>query len=264
MISKIFYFLYLSFLNKKKINFYNICKLVFIGKFLDLPLYININKFGKFYLRGKEDANHLIEEFIKPYSVVKKKNLKLIDCGGFIGSYTLKHLLANKDLKAVVIEPNSENYKILQKNFIKFSNVKLLNLCIWSEDNIRLYENEYIDKVHGILKQGTFYKDKVKDKELKKLSVNSISINTVLKKYFNQQVDHIKFDIENSEKQVLEVNNNWIDAVSSFCFEVYHVNNSDIFKNFLTRNKNKNVFLNSREKIFVINQEKKIHFVENL
>ncbi|MNU12728.1 Methyltransferase domain protein [compost metagenome] len=140
-----------------------------------------------------------------------KKPKTIIDAGGNVGLFTV--LMKNKfpDAKLVIIEPDSDNFMMSEKNLKNYSNVKLLNKGVWSSDvKLRIIDEDA--SKWGI--------QVVEDNENGK--IEAISIDTIIKENNFDRIDLLKMDIEGSEKEVFSKNyENWLPKVKILVIELH-------------------------------------------
>lgn len=137
----------------------------------------------------------------------------ILDAGGNCGlsTYIIKALFP----KAMVItlEPDPENFKILQKNTQQLKNVHRINAGLWNETTkIKLSGN------HG--DWGRIFK-KVPDSDEE--GMLAYSVQDLLKKFDIPRFDLIKMDIEGSESVVLSSYSNisWLQNVKVLFMEIH-------------------------------------------
>jgi FkbM family methyltransferase len=167
-----------------------------IGNFLIGNVTV-ITSYGKFYCRKYEedlgiisDAYEIktIKEFI---NLLKGKDL-VIDVGAHIGKYTI--LAAKLSKKVIAIEPNKENFTILERNIRlnRLNNVYALNLAAFNKNSkLKLYIGDTSGQ-HSIFKKYGNYQ-----------SVDGIKLDSLFKRLNIKKVDLIKIDVEGAEVQVL-------------------------------------------------------------
>ncbi|WP_404984544.1 FkbM family methyltransferase [Chryseobacterium sp. M5] len=161
----------------------------------------------------KSDLEVFKQIFIeKQYQPNHYKNPKtIIDAGGNVGLFTV--LMKNKfpDAKLVIIEPDSDNFMMSEKNLKNYSNVQLLNKGVWSSDvKLRIIDEDA--SKWGI--------QVVEDNENGK--IEAISIDTIIKENNFDRIDLLKMDIEGSEKEVFSKNyENWLPKVKIIVIELH-------------------------------------------
>jgi len=162
---------------------------------------------------GFVDKQLFSEIFLnKQYDKVYVKNPKvIIDCGANIGLYGI--VMKNKfpDAKIISIEPDLDNYLLLKKNLLPYTNVYFENCGIWNKDiKLKAYDKFNRGK-WGIIVE-----------ENEEGNVLGVSLNTLLAKYEINRVDILKIDIETSEKQLFSDNfQEWLPKIKTIVIELH-------------------------------------------
>lgn len=137
----------------------------------------------------------------------------VLDLGANIGLFAIKYLANNKvkqPARLIAVEPEKENFKLLNMNLGQFPNVITLNAGIWWRDT----KLEIID--HG---KGAFA---FQVKESESGTVTALSIDTICNEY-DVKSALIKMDIEGSEMVVFEhiKESEWINKVRMLIIETH-------------------------------------------
>jgi FkbM family methyltransferase len=141
------------------------------------------------------------------------RNSKIIvDGGANIGCSAV--YFANKFPGALVfaVEPEDSNYEMLIRNTSPYSNIRTIKAAIWNKKTFLKICNP----------EGKKWSFRVK--ECKKDSVGSvetISIDDLLKKFPGRGIDILKLDIEGAEKQVFQDNPVWLQKVDALMIELH-------------------------------------------
>lgn len=136
----------------------------------------------------------------------------IIDGGANIGLFAIKMKNEYPDSKVICIEPDSENYLMLQKNTMKYNNVFLEHKGLWNkETKLKVFDKYNCGKWGMVVEE-----DSISG------SINAISLNALFKKYSIDVVDILKIDIETSEKQLFSENYDyWIPKVKHIIIELH-------------------------------------------
>ena len=181
-------------------------------KFLKKYFYYILNdlilhKIG-FGIYRRDDANPT--QFRKLF-LNKNKNLKLIDCGAYHGSFTKQFIEIFPNSECLCFEPSKKAYKNLENQFMKNKNIHTYNIGLASEIGIKnIYINES-DKTNSILKihpnVPKCQKDALKNKRIDKVELdtldNFLKKEKTLDKIFSE-IDLIKIDVQGAELELLK------------------------------------------------------------
>lgn len=188
MIKKIF-----NLLKKKELNGCNALTIFLLKYILIKKENITINyKNKQLILPNNITSLGVINEIFveEDYKYLKVKNKKVLDLGGYIGD-TAIYFLANGAEYIEVYEPNKKNFKYLQKNTKKFSNIKIFNKGVTVKPvNVYLYKGKNVSLM-----------TQIKESKKVKKSKNTISIAGILKK---KRFDILKMDIEGGEYEIIK------------------------------------------------------------
>ncbi|MDR1671853.1 MAG: FkbM family methyltransferase [Bacteroidales bacterium] len=168
----------------------------------------------RFSLRtGTSDYAMFFDIFLKKEYDVKLEQQPriIIDGGANIGLFAI--LMKNRypDAKIICIEPDSENFKLLQKNVSLYDNIYCENSALWNVDApLKVYDKYNHGKCGMVVEE---------DPEG---TVSAISVNTLLDKYAIDRIDVLKIDIESSEKQVFSSDfTAWMSKVDTIFIELH-------------------------------------------
>lgn len=151
----------------------------------------------------------LAGEYDLKYPMKGTDELTIIDAGANIGLFSIE--MVNKFPKSFIlaIEPDLENYKLLEKNTKEYPNIICINKGLWSE--------ECWLKVHTELPAYGITVEKV-DKQ--NADIEAIDVHYLIEKYKLSAIDIMKMDIEGSEYPIFTNNNLiWISMVRMFIIE---------------------------------------------
>jgi FkbM family methyltransferase len=137
----------------------------------------------------------------------------IIDGGANIGLASVYFSHRYPSASIVAVEPNKENFEMLEKNIVSFSKVKAKNGGIWNDNknlvivNTQDYDNSFmVEEVEA----GT------------PNSIPAFSIASIMQEQKWATIDLLKLDIEGSEKEVFEKNyESWLPHTKMIIVEVH-------------------------------------------
>ncbi len=198
--------------HKNKIQ-YKKFKIRINGKCVDLEL---SSRFG--------DAHVLVEVFGRGVDYVSHslESPKIIfDLGANIGLTALYFKTLYPDSAIYCFEPDAENYGLLQKNIVQFSNVYAYNMAISGREETRtFYKSPSFHMRNSLISRG----EKGEEVVVKCISLQSAMILAGV-----SSVDFLKFDIEGAEFEVFSSFNGWhnIHEISGELHPYVWKNNED-------------------------------------
>lgn len=175
---------------------------------------IHLNKYGRINLRtNSSDADIFNQVFLdKEYDIDMPYQPKfIIDAGANIGLTSI--FLAHKFplSKIISIEPETQNFDLLQRNTATLSNVYSLKKALWITDGKIALSKSSSNDSHQI-------KEMEENSEL----VNSITLKTILNEYNPGTIDILKMDVEGAEKEIFSVDTeNWLPRVAVLIIELH-------------------------------------------
>lgn len=137
----------------------------------------------------------------------------IIDGGGNIGLTACYMATKYPAATIVSVEPDADNYKMMQQNCGKYANIKTLQCGIWKRNT------------HLIIKDAQAGNNSFTVTETDKSSANSleaVTIEHVMEKHNMPHIDILKLDIEGSEKEVFEGHvENWLPKTKVLIIELH-------------------------------------------
>lgn len=136
----------------------------------------------------------------------------IIDAGANIGFTTLFFLQRFPGAAVISLEPDPENFVLLQKNVTKQINVTSLRKAVWHKTGpIKITDHGY--GVRG------FVVEDVSDSTLS--TMPAISISELVLEYRLSNIDILKMDIEGSEKEIFESDTSWLSITRCLIIELH-------------------------------------------
>lgn len=137
------------------------------------------------------------------YNIGIKEDVKtIIDCGANIGLASLFFLSKFPDANIIAIEPEMNNFKMLQQNMINQNNVICVNKGIWNKTTFLEVTNFSRGEAGFIVNETEQTSDRV---------IEAISMDELINQFQLNQIDILKIDIEGSEEQVFLEEPGWVD-----------------------------------------------------
>lgn len=153
-------------------------------------------------------------------SFLPNKNIVIIDLGANEGYSVLKAKEIAPNSKIIAVEPNPTAFRLLKKNVEsnRLKNVILVNKAVTSRNGRISFEI-----VKGRTEVGSVevYKKFRRKDRLKKITVDSIKLEELCKKYKIDKIDLLKIDVEGSEVDILKSSKNILSKVKKAIIE-YH------------------------------------------
>lgn len=117
----------------------------------------------------------------------------IIDCGANIGLTSIFFKNKYPGATIIAIEPEKNNFAILNKNLASYNNIILYNNGIWDKQtNLKIEDAGYGN--WGFIVHET--------SEENQNTIKAISLNDIVKDNKLERIDILKIDIEGSEKEV--------------------------------------------------------------
>ena len=173
---------------------------------------------NKIYLRKEQSDPSIFEQVFSEqqynFEHPDPRQVKwIIDAGANIGLSAIYFSGKFPNASVISIEPNKENFKLLQKNTRNYKNVTCINAALW-------YQKEQLDisnkeeKSAGYMIQSSL--DKTGD------FIESVTINELTERYNIEEISILKIDIEGSEKEVFQYNiSPWLDNCTCVIAELH-------------------------------------------
>jgi FkbM family methyltransferase len=133
----------------------------------------------------------------------------IVDVGANIGLASVYFATRFPDARIFAIEPEAENFGLLQKNVRPYKNVQPIRAALWSSDT----RVELIDTGEG---SWAF-----QVRESLNGAVPAITLSTLLRQYSISSADVVKIDIEGAEREVFKGTPDWISKVGLLMIELH-------------------------------------------
>ncbi|MEQ9400305.1 MAG: FkbM family methyltransferase [Longimicrobiales bacterium] len=142
----------------------------------------------------------------------------MIDGGGYVGFSSAWFLARNPDLRAVVLEPDPNNFAVLQRNLAPYADrVALFNAGVWSHE-CRLKPSS------DIFRDGHEWTRSFEEASPgEEGAVEAMSIPRAIERLGGDRLSILKLDIEGAETVVFRHGaDSWIDRVDLLVCELHH------------------------------------------
>lgn len=150
------------------------------------------------------------------YAYLKHSNpAVIIDAGANIGASSIYFARRYPNAKVFAIEPELENFSLLQQNTQAYANIIPIHAALWSDQSTRMIHDAFTGA------WGFTVCDAEKHVIPIGQHVECVSIDGLMQKYAIGAIDILKMDIEGSEKIVFEHAKNWIDYVNVITVELH-------------------------------------------
>ena len=161
---------------------------------------------------GTADASTLEKIFVwNDYDLDYPAEVKtVIDAGANIGLSAVFFATRFPHATVVAIEPESENFRLLQLNTRHYPQVLPLRAALWSEDTSLGLSNPD-DRVDSY----QYRPDSTQQ------TVPAFQLPSLLARFHLSNVDVLKIDIEGGERDVFALKPGWVDRVRMFIIELH-------------------------------------------
>lgn len=150
----------------------------------------------------------------------------ILDAGANIGLTSIYFANHYPDAKIIAIEPDNDNYALLKINTKNYDNIEILNAAIWNK-------NETINLTDpGFGDWGFMTQPLNENLQIKRHSVQGITIDHIMNLYGIGFIDILKIDIEGAEKEVFHNPEKWINSVNSLIIELHERKKAGCNRNF--------------------------------
>lgn len=137
----------------------------------------------------------------------------IIDGGANIGLAAIYFSAKFPNAKIISIEPNKDNFELLQKNTLNYKNVHCLHAAIW-------YQKEMLDISNKDEKSAGFMMEPNPNNSAD--LVEGITLTQLMQDFEIDQISILKLDIEGSEKEVFMYNSSyWLQNCNCLITELH-------------------------------------------
>jgi len=146
--------------------------------------------------RNTSDIDNFYQIFMRgEYAFLGGGVNSILDLGAYIGLAAVYFAHRFPESKIVSLEPESDNFKMLQLNTRPYGNVHTENLAVWSKD----CDLELVNQVSG--DWGNIF-DETIGVPPSKNSVRAKSVASLMEQHQMQSLSFLKVDVEGAEKHI--------------------------------------------------------------
>jgi len=199
--------------NKGKIYFYDNVKKYFFSVFVRER--IDSITADQVFTSNDYDLTFLkrYDELLEKYNSILSQNKTplIIDCGANIGLSAFHFATAFPNSTVVAIEPERNNFLMMEKNCKGFQNVEFLNKAVGSEEGFVSIDNDQVDN--------NAYRVSRNENEIGDIEI--VSINSILSSRNELVPFLIKIDIEGFEDDLFSNNTEWVEKFPLLIIETH-------------------------------------------
>jgi FkbM family methyltransferase len=163
--------------------------------------------------KGTSDAAVFKQVFLqRQYDAEPETEPKIIiDAGANVGYASIFFARKFPLSRIIAIEPEENNFTVLQKNVKNFPNIEILRAALWDKEE----EINVVDRGYG---EWGFMAEK---SEGMRGAVPGITVDELMKKFALEEIDILKMDIEGSEKEVFSGDCSWLSRTKMLIIELH-------------------------------------------
>ena len=173
----------------------------------------------KVHLRkGSSDIPTFIEIFfLREYDLrLGFEPRTIIDGGANIGLSALYFKSRFPESRIICVEPDAENFRMLQKNTAHLHNITTINKALWHSPAALSISDKY-----GMGQWGMVTEEKVANLPGNP-TVETITINEIMRQHQLEYIDILKLDIETAEKELFRKNyEDWLSRTRVVVIELH-------------------------------------------
>jgi len=138
----------------------------------------------------------------------------IVDAGANIGSSSIFFSSHFPEAKIFALEPDEENFRLLQKNTVKHRNIVPLKVALWSTSGERILMDRHTGPWGYTLAE-------TEEAEPSGQAVKCITLKQLMQEQELNKIDILKIDIEGGEKALMEASGEWISQVDIISIELH-------------------------------------------
>ena len=189
-------------------------KLIVLAPRMNRPFLIHARGYEHpIQIRGKSSDDWVLNSIIvcREYSgFISKRPARILDGGANIGLADIYWSQLYPGVEIVAIEPDPDNFELLQRNTEHLENVSLIQGGIWSR------------KVKLRVEYPSAEKYAIRVVEDENGTIEAHSIDSIMSDLGWDWIDVVKLDVEGSEVAILSENiDQWIDKIGTLIIEIH-------------------------------------------
>ena len=164
---------------------------------------------------GTADSSTFEKIFVwKEYDIALPKNTRtILDCGANIGLATVWFAQVCPEASILAIEPEPQNYRLLEQNCAPYSNIRTLRAAVWNRSC-----DLFLSSVHSRVDSYQF----AEECNPRSDSVKAYDLSTIMANEGVDTIDVLKIDIEGAEAAVFTDNFlNWFRKTRMLIIEIH-------------------------------------------
>jgi FkbM family methyltransferase len=167
---------------------------------------------GRVFLRpGTSDLNVYDEVFIgREYELDLGRPLVIVDAGAHVGLAATYFASRYPEALVIALEPEPENFRVLQFNARSYANIKPVNVGIWGRPAHLRIDNPSDSTWSFRVSEDTSGR-----------GIPAVGVADIAAEHGLQRIDVLKLDVEGSEIEVLNSSELWLNRVGTIIIELH-------------------------------------------
>lgn len=143
----------------------------------------------------------------------------ILDAGAYTGLSASFFATRYPDATIIAIEPDEENFKLLELNTARFKNVHPIRAALWAKSgSVSLKDPGNGDWAFQVSESGNSV---TTEAEARSKSIRAVTIDDIRREFNLDKIDLLKVDVEGSEKEIFANAGPWISSVDAICIELH-------------------------------------------
>jgi len=165
-----------------------------------------------FFIRADSSDEYVYQQVHqdREYDIDFPTPQTIVDAGANIGLAAILFASRFPAASILAIEPDAENFKVLQRNASPYPNVRCVQAGVWHRD-------AKLERVPDDAKPWAYRFQETSRPN----GLPSISLDQVAGMFRSQRIDLVKMDIEGAEADVLRPDANWLASVTTVLVETH-------------------------------------------